>query len=237
MNDFTQIVLVGHSRLRLIEGIKRFPTAKLILLLGKNVELEGELKVIQTANAIELAFKALMAVKRVQIDKEDIFSAAETILNIIKIEVKEGNEVLINVSGSLRQMAIACYIVALVSKTPIYSVLPKYDEKFNEIGISRIFEIPFFPIKELSREKIRILNTIKENKMIDSIDQLITKLMPNLHEDSYNNARAKLSYHLKDLEDNGFLKKGRLGKKVRIKLTETGEIYLLGHEIRNLHEM
>lgn len=236
MKNCTQIILIGHTKKRLIEGIKQFPTDKLILILGANPKLEGEAKVIETATALETIFNELMETERIYVDKEDIFSASQKILTIIVDEITKGNNVRINISGSLRQMAIACYIAALVSRTPVYSVIPEYDQNYNEIGVKKVYSVPFFPIKEISKEKIETLKILKEKEFIESIDQLITILYPEFSEEDYNRLRAKVSYYLKDLEDEGFIQKMRIGKKAKIELTPVGKIYVLGQraiELKN----
>jgi len=230
----TQIILVGHTKPRLVEGIKQFPTNKLILVLGKNPNLEGEQKVIEIANEIELLFCQLMKIEKIYVDKENVFEATQEILKKILMETKEHHSVQINISGSLRQLAIASYIAALVSKTPIYSVIPKYDRDFKEIGIKEIHSIPFFPIKEISPKKIKILNILKDEMKYESIEQLINKVFPDATKTNMNQLRAKISYYLKELEEEGFIRKKRNGKKVNIELTIIGKIYIFGKNISDL---
>jgi len=143
MKKLTQIVLVGHTKVRLIEGIKQFPTEQLILVLGDKPNLEGEAKVSEIAINIEAIFKSVMEIKRIYVDKEDIFQAALKLLQTIQDAIQNGYKVTINVSGSLRQMAIASYIAGLVSDTPIYSVIPRYDMHFQEVGIEELCSIPY----------------------------------------------------------------------------------------------
>ncbi|MHA1360055.1 MAG: HFX_2341 family transcriptional regulator domain-containing protein [Candidatus Helarchaeota archaeon] len=203
----TQIVLVGHTKNRLIEGIKHFPTNKLILVLGKNPNLEGELKVIQIADELETLFCNLMDVEKIFINKEDVLQSTKTILKKILEETRANHKIQINISGSLRQMAIACYIASLVSKTPIYSVLPSYDQNFKELGIKEIYEIPFFPIKELSNNSMQILKILNKTKEIESIEQLINFFYSDVTNANINQYRGKISYYLKELELDGFIQK------------------------------
>lgn len=234
MKSLTQIVLVGHTKERLIDGIRQFPIEKIILVLGENPKLEGEEKVIEVANVVEAVFKEIAMVKKIYVNKEDIFLSAQKILEIIIKEAKEGREIMINISGSLRQMAIACYIAALVSNIPIYSAIPKYDHDFKEIGVSEICQVPFFPIKEITGIKMDILKILEKEEKIESIDMLIKKIYSTILGDTYNRFRAKISYYLKELEEEGFIQKKRIGKKVNIDLTQTGKIYILGRTITEL---
>ena len=234
MKRITQIILVGHTKQRLIEAIKQFPLGKIILVLGDNPQLEGEALVVETANAVEEVFSGLISIERITVKKEDVLSAAIKILEVIMTEIRAGLDIQINISGSLRQMAIACYIAALVSKTQIYSVIPEYNPQYEEVGISRVHYIPLFPIKKLSPIKLQILQTLAKEAVVGSINELITKIYSNPPDNSNNTLRAKTSYYLKELEKDGFILKERLGKSVNIKMTQIGNIYSLGQEIVEL---
>jgi len=236
MVKLTQIVLVGHTKVRLMEGIKRVSTDKLVLVVGNNPNLEGEAKVVETAEAIEIIFRDLMVIEWLRVDKEDIFAAARVILQKVEEEIEKGIEVKINISGSLRQMAIACYIVALVSKTPIFSVLPEYDADFQEIGVKEVYEVPYFPIKQVSVAEVEILKVVNGKGTVESIEQLMAEAYGKVAEREYNRVRAKISYYVKELEEEGFIRKRRVGQKVQIELTPLGEIYVLGQEISKLKE-
>jgi len=236
MAKVTQLVLVGHTKVRLVDGIKRVPTDKLVLVVGDIPNLEGEAKVVEIAEAIESIFRDLMTIEWLKVDKEDIFAAARTILQKVEDEVEGGIEVKINISGSLRQMAIACYIAALVSKTPIFSVLPEYDANFQEIGVKEVYEIPYFPIKQVSAAEVEILKVVNQKGIVESIEQLMAETYGKVTEQDYNRVRAKISYYVKELEEEGYIQKRRAGQKVQIELTQLGEIYVVGQEISKLKE-
>jgi len=233
----TQLVLVGHTRTRLVEGIRRVPAEKVVLVLGDKPKLEGEAKVVETAEALEALFKGIMEIERIYVDKEDILSATQTILGKIREEVEGGAEVRINVSGSLRQMAIASYIAALVSRTPVYSVLPEYGPEFQEVGVKTIYEVPFFPIKEVAEPMVKLMKLVRAKAGIDSVDQLAEEMYGASKGEEYNRARARVSYYVKELEEEGFIHKKREGQRVRIELTPLGQIYVLGQEIRELKKV
>ena len=234
MVKVTQIVLVGHTKVRLVEGIRRVPAEKVILVVGDKPKLEGEAKVLEVAEAIEALFKDLLMIERMEVDKEDIFAAARVILQKVWEEVESGAEVRINISGSLRQMAIACYIVALVSRTPVFSVLPEYDADFQEVGVKEVYDVPYFPIKQVSAAEVEILQVVNRKGIVESIEQLMAETYGAVGASEYNRVRAKVSYYVKELEDEGFILKRRAGQKVSIELTQLGRIYVLGQEIYEL---
>ncbi|MHC1591939.1 MAG: HFX_2341 family transcriptional regulator domain-containing protein [Candidatus Helarchaeales archaeon] len=230
MKPWTQIVLVGHDHKKLVESTRRYPLDRLVLVVGENPDLEGEEKVMETAKKVEESFKSLVPVEWLKADKEHPFQAARSILKKILEETKQGHETRINASGSLRQMAIASYIAALVSRTPIYSILPAYDKNNKKIGVKEIYELPFFPLRKLASGSIKMLS-ILEKEPIESIDVLVEKMFGTSKDAEYNKKRAKVSYYLKELEIDGFIKKQREGKRVSVDLTDVGAIYLLGWKI------
>jgi hypothetical protein len=118
-----------------------------------------------------------------------------------------------------------------VSKTEIYSALPEYKGK-KVIGINKIINIPFFPIKNVLKEQIEILRII-DNDNFNSIEELILRIRPDLNKNSreYSNERARLSHHLRGLRQEKFIDYKKSGKNVKIRISEIGRIYLKGREI------
>ncbi len=196
--------------------------------------MDGESRVREVASGLESIFQGLMRVERLLVNKEDVFDACRVVLEKLHDEVKLGNEVLINVSGSLRQMAIACYIAALVSGTPIYSVIPEYGDDFQEIGVKEIHSIPHFPITEISANSLRILEILNEKGAVRSIDQLMVLLDSESEKEEYHRFRGRINYYLKELDAVKFIDRERRGKSVRLRLTDSGRIFIFGHRIRAL---
>ena len=233
MKPLTQIILVGHTMIRLLEGIKRFPLNKLILLVGKNRKLEGEDKVYEVASDLEDRLRNIAEIEMQQINKDAVYPATIDILHLILREVKNQHKIMLNLSGSLRHVSIACYMAALVSGTPSISVIPRYSDSYYEIGVEKIYNVPTFPIKELSDERLMILRILKARET-DSMQQLMIKLYGDKSLQARNKTRAKLSYYVKDLIEDGFVKKYKKGKSVQLSLTEMGHIFLLGNDIKEI---
>ena len=232
MTQITHIVLVGHTKEKLIEGIKQHPVHKVILILGKDPQLSGEKRAEETAVEIEKILKNFVEISKKYVDKEDIFSAAIELIKLINEEKKSGRKVKINVSGSMRTLGIACYITSLVTGVEIYGTLSEYDEKGRVIGVKKVYNIPPFPIKELPKERLDILEALYQKNGVDSIDKLITMLNPSLKKTSeeYPNERARISYHIKALKEDGFITTEKKGKNIKLKLSKIGEIYALSKE-------
>jgi DNA-binding transcriptional ArsR family regulator len=231
LKQVTHIVLVGHTKDVLINSVKQFPVHKVILVIGKDPNVTGESKVYDTANEIERELKSFANIEQREVDKLDVFSGAIDILKLIKEEKAKDHDIKINISGSLRTIGIACYIAALVTDTEIYSALPEYDSG-KVVGIKGILNVPLFPVKEISDEQMRIL-TILEGNGVASVEELITKLKPDLVKETkeYANERARLSHHLNILRKGGLLESEKTGKNVKLSLSRIGEIYVIAKEI------
>lgn len=231
MEKIAHIVPVGHTKLKLLESLRQFPMQKVILLLGKDRNLEGEDKARQTAMDLRIDIKAIAEVEEETIDKEDVLQCALDITRIISKERKDGFEVKLNATGSMRTVGIGCYIAALVTGAEIYSGLSAYDEAGENIGIKKILHIPPFPIKDISKEQFKILKGLSGNGgSVNSVDELISIVNPEASPDrsDYQKERARFSYHLKELKKDGFIETEKEGKNVKVRLSKIGEIYVIG---------
>lgn len=226
----SHIVPVGFTPGKLIEGIKQFPVHKVIIVVGKGTEDE---RVLEAAKAVEKAFKGYAEVERNYVEKEDVFKATKDFINMIKNEKNDGREVYINAAGSLRNLTLASYIAALATKTKIYSSHSRYNEKGEPVGVSRLIDIPYFPIKDPPKEQVEIMEELHKGA-VESLDELIVRMRPKIEKRSpeYNSERARLSHHINRLKEDGFVETDKLGKTLSIKLSEIGEIYVEGRKSR-----
>lgn len=123
-----------------------------------------------------------------------------------------------------------------------YNVLQALNEQVKilfEDGMSRglsknpFYEIPFAAIELPSEEEIRILAFIKKYEgRLDSVKTLVKRYVAESEDkkiddpDMLNKHRARLNYHLSNLENLMVIKRERVGKKVRIQLTELGNVFV-----------
>jgi CRISPR-associated protein Csa3 len=225
----TQLVFVGHHKERLLESIKatrELPTAKIILFVGEE-ELAGEERVREVADELKKELEVVWDVEISRIDKRNTIRAALQLIEKIKEEELAGRGVIINASGSLRNLAIAGYIAACVTNSRIFTSIPKYDEKWDEVGIEEIIEIPTLPIDFPAEEQMEILSAI--NGGVDALDELINRLNPGIKKDSeeFTKERSRVSHHIAKLERLGAVRKIKRGRNVRIELTALGQ-FLIG---------
>ncbi len=229
---FTHLVPVGFSPEKLIESIKQFPVHKIIILTHKGDE-EQE-KVQSAVKSIKKAFKGSEVENRV-IERENILESSLEMLDIIEAEVKAGSTVKINISGGLRNIGISAYIVSLVSNVPIYSDIPEYTDK-EIYHLKGVLDIPLFPIKDLAKEQISILEKLEDG--VESVDDLISRLKPELEKGTtdFGNERSRLSHHIKKLSNAGFIETEKVSKNLVITKSKVGLIYMKGRDIKKLQK-
>ncbi len=229
MSKVVHVMPVGVNKERLLESIRKsgYPIQKVYLVLGKDIDLDEE-AVNKAAAEIEKTLNVLVEVGKIQVEKMDVYAAALDMLKVIKKEIDEGSEVLINATDASRTLCLASYVAAQLSNSKLYMAIPKV-ENGKEVGIEKIVEVAIPPLKRISDDKILIIKTIQEQGgEVESINKLI-ELLEGKTEDQkrYMAQRARMSYHLKGLEEDGLVEMKREGKNVKIRLTELGQAFAL----------
>ena len=221
----TQILFVGHTKERLVESIRalrELPVTRIILAVGKP-DTSGERIAKRIAEELKNELKTVFEVEIVEIDKMNVMNAVIELANIIEKEKEKGGEAILNVSGSLRTFAIAAYIAACITSSRVFSSIPRYDEEENEIGIEEVVEIPVLPVEFPGKEQLEVITAIDGG--VSSLDELVLRLNPGIEKGSkeFRSERSRLSHHIAKLEKAGFVRRRKMGRQVRIELTELGE--------------
>ena len=223
MVGVTHIVPVGFTESILADSIRSKSFSKVILIIGDNKgDKEDDLarktadKLIKNLGNIEYEI--------VEVPSMDVYKAADIISKKIVAEKQNGNDVLANLSGSLRTIGIAAYVAATLCGIESYIGMPDYVDK-KVSGSKKIVDVPCLPIKELFEDKGKILSKIDEDGK--SMIELITSLNPKLSRDDpkYNSERSRISHHIRDLKEDQLVNSEKDGKEVTIRLTELGKIY------------
>ncbi len=227
MKKTVHIIPVGHTRVTLVEGMRQFPFHKIILVLGKEM-VSGEKKAEGVARDIEEEFSKIAEVEVLRISIDDVYRGAIDIAGKIKSEQESGNEVLVNASGSLRTVGISCFLACTVTGAVLYVALPSY--KGDAIsGVRRVLEIPTYPLKRIGEQELGILNFLITKNSVNSVDELIEGLgFKKASSKNFLKERSRISYHIKKLREEGFIKTEKIGKNLRISLTSLGELYFKG---------
>jgi len=220
------IVFVGHYKDRLIESIRHlreYPIERIILVVGKQ-KSTGERKSQDVAEELKQDLAQLFDVSIIKVDKEDVMLAASTLTSIIRKEQAAGNNVVLNLSGSLRTFSIAGYISGCMTQSRAITVIPKYNDDDEEIGIESIIDLPILPVTPLRKEHVDIISAI--DKGVSSLDELVFRMNPNMKRTSeeFPRERSRLSHHVKNFESMGLIVKEKTGKNVGIKVTALGEM-------------
>jgi DNA-binding transcriptional ArsR family regulator len=213
------VIPVGTKSDVILESIKMSgkPIQKAYLVLSKKKD-----ETHKSAEEIKKALEKFIEVENVYVDTEDVYSTLLEILKIIKAEKQEG-EVYINISDVTKELCIACLLSAQISRSKIYMAVTSNGK------VERVVDLLIPPVKSIGEDKMIIIKTIDENGgEVESINKLI-ELIEGKTEDQkkYMAQRARMSYHLKGLEDDGLVEMQREGKNVRIKLTPLGRAYAL----------
>ena len=224
----TAFVFIGHSKDRLIESIRSMrsaPITKIVLITGEQ-DSSGEEKSRGIAEELEHDLAPIFDVTTARIDKRDVIHAAQQITGMIREIQNAGNDVILNMSGSLRTFSIAGYIAGCITGSKMITVIPKYDNNEQEIGIEEVIELPVLPLSMPGEAQREILAAINDG--VASLDELVARLNPKMRKagDAFAKERSRLSHHLKKLEELGFVTKEKSGKNVGVTLTGLGKMML-----------
>jgi len=85
------------------------------------------------------------------------------------------------------------------------------------------------PTKIFNEERIKILKVLlSEGGVVESINRLIELVDGKIEDQKKRLAqRARVSYYINELEENGLLKTERKGKNLKVELTELGKAYVI----------
>lgn len=206
-----------------ISMLSDYPMGRIILVVGEQ-QSSGEGKSRALAEEMMHDLEKTFEVEIAYVDKKDITRGSVQIVELIRYEKERGNNVVVNISGSLRTFAVAGYIAGSITGCDIIASIPEYSESGEEIGVEEIIEIPTLPVCFLRDEQMKIVIAIE--KGVNSLDELIMRLKPSIikYSDEFYKERSRVSHHLKVLEDSGFVVKKRNGRQISVKLSELGNM-------------
>jgi len=132
MSRVVHVMPVGVNKERLLESIRKsgYPIQKVYLVLGKDIDMDFE-AVKTSAAEIEKTLKVLVEVDKINVDKMDVYTAALDMLKVIKVEMDEGSDVLINVTDASRTLCLASYVAAQLSGSKLYMAIWNRENRRN----------------------------------------------------------------------------------------------------------
>jgi len=105
--------------------------------------------------------------------------------------------------------------------------MEKLGEKFMENGmgegVKEYEEIPVFPIQEITDVDRKVMRVLENNEGVESIKELIEGLEK---EEDLEIKRSSLQYRMEKLGKMNLIERDPETRKVKVRLTRTGEIYL-----------
>jgi DNA-binding transcriptional ArsR family regulator len=212
MVSFVHVITVESNTAEIVDSVKMsgYPIHKAYLIYDKETSKGAVEEVKKTLSS-------LVEVEVVKIEENGVYKAVEEILKTVRKEMDSGNTVLFNITDSDRLMCLASFISAQISESKIYMKLADG---------AREIQTP--PIKKVNDDKLEILRALDgEGGKVDSINRLIELVEGKLEEQKkYMAQRARMSYHLNGLEEDGLVVTERIGKNLRIYLTELGKAFV-----------
>ncbi len=212
MVSFVHVISVESNTAEIVDSVKMsgHPIHKAYLIFDKD---EAKKYVDEVKNTLS----SLVEVETLELKSDGVYDAVVDILKTVRKEIDAGNTVLFNITDSSKLTCLACFISAQISEGKIY--IKKGDS---------VVEIPTPPIKKVNEDKLEILRALeREGGSVDSINKLIELVEGKLEEQKkYMAQRARMSYHLNGLEEDGLVVTERKGKNLSIYLTELGKAFV-----------
>lgn len=212
MASVVHVIAVESKPSEIVESVKMsgYPIHKAYLVFSSEKARDAVEKVKSTLSS-------LVDVEIVEIKESGVYDAVEQILRTIRKEADEGNKLLFNITDSDKLICLACFISGQISESKVYM---KAD--------GGVVEVATPPMKKVNEDKLEILRALeKEGGGVDSINRLIELVEGKLEEQKrYMAQRARMSYHLNGLEEDGLVVTERRGKNLTIHLTELGKAFV-----------
>lgn len=212
MISFVHVISVESNTAEIVDSVKMsgHPIHKAYLIFDS----EESKKYV---DEVKGTLSSLVEVEVLELKSDGVYEAVVDILRTVRKEVDAGNTVLFNITDSDKLTCLACFISAQISESKIYT--KKGDS---------VIEIPTPPIKKVNEDKLEILRALeREGGSVDSINKLIELVEGKLEEQKkYMAQRARMSYHLNGLEEDGLVVTERKGKNLSIFLTELGKAFV-----------
>lgn len=236
------VVPMGLEMDRVLGGLKEFPTNRVILLYGTDVDSEIERKARLNGDRIKEMVKATIDVVEMELDIFDFYSATRMLKGLFLELREEGFEVYVNLSTGNRIITSAALLACFMTRSHPYYVRPeKYsipeDQEVLSHGVASVMEIPSVMIVGPTKDEEELLNALgrlggsvrHETSLIPQLDTVKNFFKPRKEGESKRSylarKRAHLSRSLKTLEKEGYINLSKKGRYVNVSLTETGLLF------------
>lgn len=206
-------VPIGEQIKPIYEGFKYVKNVDKVYLLASK-------KTLKYANEVNEKISEIYNTEIIDINPEEL---DDVICKLIEIAEKHRNEkVISNVTGGTKIMSLSCYILCSYLGGDAFYIFKTDDNKMKCI------EMPILKIK---------LNSIIDEKSTRS--RILEKLMEHEYNSLTSLAKdlriknSTLSALLDDLQEQGLVKLGRTGRKLKIEISKTGKIIYKIRKFKN----
>ena len=248
MRERVYMFIQGLEEARIIEGYRKFPSNKLVIIRNKRINefnMKIEEKVAKLVEKIKKKLEpAVSEIEEVKVDFFDFIDCFVGIGEAIRREVEKGREVYVNITGGTKLVSSAALLAASLYGAHPFYVSAKSYSRIEVIGkeAGEVYEIPPIPLSLPSETEVGILRAIEElGGVADSIEQVAEVVMekglfkrsrrgrPRKREGKDKQRElatlcASLSYHIRQMNHKGYVRARFIGRRMRVELTSLGRL-------------
>jgi DNA-binding transcriptional ArsR family regulator len=213
MGEVVHVVAITSESSSVLESMKLigYPIHRAYIVYRKKDSLSA-------VESVNRALSSLVDSKILNFEGKNIYQTVWELLEVVRQEVEKGNSILFNVTDADRTLCMAFVIAAQISNSKIY---------LSSDNGAKFLQTP--PLKKFNGDRIKILKVlVGEGGSVDSINRLIELVDGKIEEQKkYMAQRARMSYHLNELEADGLVVTERKGKHLKIAVTDLGKAYVV----------
>ncbi|MGA1821692.1 MAG: DUF6293 family protein [Thermoplasmatota archaeon] len=236
------IVPMGLELDRVLGGLKKYPSNRVILIYGTDLDSDIERRARENGERIMDMVRATIDVEIMEFDIFDFYTSTSKFTELFSELRENGWEVFVNISTGNRIVSYAAALSCFMTDAHPYYVIPESysiptDQQVLSQGVRDVMELPTVRIIGPSdREKIllRILgqsggSVRHETALMPELENVRDFFPPMKIGESKKahtaRKRSYLSRLLKSMEKRGYLILTKKGKFVSVSLTRSGGLF------------
>ncbi|OYT45387.1 hypothetical protein B6U90_03405 [Thermoplasmatales archaeon ex4484_6] len=233
---------------RVLGGLKRFPTNRIILLYGNDTDSNIERKARKNGKRIREVVSATIDVEEMEMDIFDFFQAARTLNGLFRQLQSQGHSIYVNLSTGNRIVSSAALLACYMTRAHPYYVRPESyhipeNREVISTGVLSVIEMPMVRIIGPTRKGQIVLAVLSdlggearyESSLIPPLERrggfFPERKLSESKKAYLARKRAHLSRVLRSLEKDGYIQMIRKGRFVSVVLTESGKLFSISGDI------
>lgn len=236
------VVPMGLEMDRVLGGLKRYPSNRVILIYGIDTDSDIERRARENGERIIDMVRATIDVERMEFDIFDFYTSTSKFTDLFRKLGEEGWEVYVNISTGNRIVSYAAALSCFMTDAHPYYVIPESysipkDQQVLSDGFRDVMELPTVKIIGPSGPEEIILRVLgqmggsvrHETALIPELER-VRDFFPasKIGESKRSHTARKRSYlsrSLKSMEKRGFVILTKRGKFVSVSLTKSGGLF------------